>query len=90
MKRLQFHVMSDWNELTGLARKWNFYRINWQWILLEKTFFYTVVYKTFLYNPTNLKVPKKAPCWERAILCPNSLLKFEDSKHAWIYKKVDV
>ncbi len=39
-----------------------FCRIYWQWILIEQTFLYTVVYRTFLYNPTNLKVPKKAPC----------------------------
>ncbi len=28
-------------------------------------FLYTVVYRTFLYNPTNLKVPKKTPCLAR-------------------------
>ncbi len=30
--------------------------------MIEQTFLYMVVYRTFLYNPTNLKVPKKAPC----------------------------
>ncbi len=30
-------------------------------MVIEQTSLYTVVYKTFLYNPTNLKVPKKAP-----------------------------
>ncbi len=54
--------MSDWNELSSIAGKWKFCRIYWQWILIEQTSLYTVVYRTFLYNPTNLKVPKKAPC----------------------------
>ncbi len=43
--------------------KWKFCRIYWQWILIEQNFLYTVVHRAFLYNPTNLKVPKKAPCW---------------------------
>ncbi len=54
--------MSDWNELSSIAGKWKFCRIYWQWILIEQTFLYTAVYRTFLYNPTNLKVSKKAPC----------------------------
>ncbi len=54
---------NEWlNELSRIAGKWKFCRIYWQWILIEQTSLYTVVYRTFLYNPTNLKVPKKAPC----------------------------
>ncbi len=55
-------VFSAWIELSSIAGKWKFCRIYWQWILVEHTSLYTVVYMTFLYNPTNLKVPKKAPC----------------------------
>ncbi len=62
MKLLKIQKMSDWNELSSIAGKWKFCRIHWQWILIEQAFLYTVVYRTFLYNPTNLKVPKKAPC----------------------------
>ncbi len=67
MKLLKLQKMSDWNELSSIAGKWKFYRIYWQWILIEQTSPYTVVYRTFLYNPTNLKVPKKAPWspWEQ-------------------------
>ncbi len=61
-KLLKFQKMSNWNELSSIAGKWKFCRIYWPWILIEQTFLYTVVYRTFLYNPTNLKVPKKAPC----------------------------
>ncbi len=62
MKILKFQKMSDWNELSSISGKWKFCRIYWQWILIEQIFLYTVVYRTFLYNPTKLKVPKKAPC----------------------------
>ncbi len=62
MKLLKLQKMSDWNELSSIAGKWKFCRIYWQWILIEQTFLYTVVYRTSLYNPTNLKLPKKAPC----------------------------
>ncbi len=62
MKILKFRKMSHWNELSSIAGKWQFCCIYWEWILIEQTFLYTLVYKTFLYNPTNLKVPKKAPC----------------------------
>ncbi len=62
VKCLKFQKMSDWNELSSIVGKWKFYRIYWQWILIEQTSLYTVVYRTFLYNPTNLKAPKKAPC----------------------------
>ncbi len=62
MKPLKLQKMSDWNELSSRVGKWKFCRIYWQWILIEQTFLYMVVYRTFLYNPTNLKVPKKAPC----------------------------
>ncbi len=41
---------------------------NLQWILIEQTCLYTVVYRTFLYNQTNLKVPKNAPC---SMICSN-------------------
>ncbi len=61
VKLLKFQKMSDWNELSSIVGKRKFCRIYWQWILIEQTFLYTVVYRTFLYNPTNLKVPKKAP-----------------------------
>ncbi len=63
VKLLKFQKMSDWNELSSITGKWKFCRIYWQRILKEQTSLYTVVYRTFLYNPTNLKVPKKAPCW---------------------------
>ncbi len=59
MKILKFQKMSDWDELSSIPGKWKFCRIYWQWILIEQAFLYTVVYRTFLYNPTNLKVPKK-------------------------------
>ncbi len=62
MKFLKFQKMSNWNELSSIAGKWKFCRIYWQWILIEQFSLYAVVYRTFLYNPTNLKVPKKAPC----------------------------
>ncbi len=62
VKLLKFQKMSDWKKLSSIARKWKFCRIYRQWIRIEQTFLYTVVYRTFLYNPTNLKVPKKAPC----------------------------
>ncbi len=62
MKLLKLQKMSEWNEFSSIAGKWKFCRIYWQWILIEQTSLYTVVYRTFLYNPTNLKVPKKAPC----------------------------
>ncbi len=48
--------MGDWNELWG---KEHFCRIVWQCILTVQTTLNMVVYRTFLYNPTNLKVPKK-------------------------------
>ncbi len=54
--------MSDWNELSSIEGKWKYCRIYWQWILIERTSLYTVVYRNFLYNPTNLKVRTKAPC----------------------------
>ncbi len=62
VKLLKLQKMSDWNELSSIPGKWKFCRIYWQWILIEQTSLYTVVYRTFLYNPTNLTVPKKAPC----------------------------
>ncbi len=62
MKLLNYQEMSDWNELSSIAGKWKFCRIYWQWILIEQTSLYTVVYRTFLYNPTNLKFPNQAPC----------------------------
>ncbi len=60
-------VFSDWNELSSIVGKWKFCRIHWQWILIEQTSLYTVVYRTFLYNLTNLKVSKKAPCGMRNV-----------------------
>ncbi len=59
MKPLKFQKMSDWNELSNIAGKWKFCRIYWYWILIEQTSLYAMVYRIFLYNPTNLKVPKK-------------------------------
>ncbi len=59
MKHLKFQKMSHWNELSSIGGEWKFSRIYWQRILIEQTFLYTVVYRTFLYSPTNLKVPKK-------------------------------
>ncbi len=53
-------VFTDWNELSSIWGKWKFCRIYWLWILTVQTSPYTVVYKTFLHNPTNLKIPKKA------------------------------
>ncbi len=44
--------------------KRKFCQIYRHWILIEQTSLYMLVYRTFLYNPTNLKVPKKAPCQE--------------------------
>ncbi len=61
-KLLKPQKMSDWNELSSIAGKWKFCRIYWQWILIEQTFLCMVAYRTFLFNPTNLEVPKKAPC----------------------------
>ncbi len=45
-----------------LDRVKNNYVHRLQWILLEQTSLYTVVYRTFLYNPTNPKEPKKTQC----------------------------
>ncbi len=59
MKLPKFHLLSDWKELSTTAGKSNICRIYWQWV--EQTFLYTKVYRTFLYNPTKLKVPTKAP-----------------------------
>ncbi len=73
MKILKFQKMTDWNELSSIAWKRKFCRIYWQWILVEQTSLYTVVYRAFLYNPTNLKVSKKAPCWTYRKL-PNQFL----------------
>ncbi len=72
--------MSDWNELSSISEKWKFCQIYWQWILIEPTFLYTVVYRTFLYNPTNLKVPKKAPC---RLKCFNGLFLLVTTK-GWL------
>ncbi len=68
LKILKFRKMSDWDELSSIAGKLKFWRIYWQWILIEQTSLYTVVYRTSLYNPTNLKVPKKAP-WKGLWAC---------------------
>ncbi len=74
-------MTESWNR--GKVGKLTFYRIYGQWVLIKQTFLYAVVYRTFLYNQTNLKVvyaklqfvyttnlkvPKKAP-W----LCKYSL-----------------
>ncbi len=62
-------------------------RIYWQWILIEQTSLYTVVYRTFLYNPTNLKVPKKhrAQCWSSRwkCTCAADVLKWQKSLIAY-------
>ncbi len=69
-------VFSDWNELSITAGKWKFCRIYWQWMLIEQTFLYTLVYSTLLYNePNNLNVPKNAPCILYSLnIYPNVLL----------------
>ncbi len=79
MKLLKHQKMGDWNELSSIAGKWKFCWIYWQWILIEQTSHYTVVYRTFLYNPTNLKVPKKAPCWTSS--CATSGYRFYRYNH---------
>ncbi len=55
----EFQKMSDWNVLISIAGKWKFYRNYWQWILKKQTSLYMVVYRTSLYNPTSIKVPKR-------------------------------
>ncbi len=35
---------------------------------MEQTFLYILAYRTFFYNPTNLKAPKKTPCARRTEL----------------------
>ncbi len=57
MKRLKFQKMSDWNELSSIAGKKNLLP-NLLTVDSDRAKF-PVVYRTFLYNPTNLKVPKK-------------------------------
>ncbi len=73
VKLLKLQKISDWNELSSITGQWKLFRIYWQWILIEQTSLYTVVYRAFLYNPTNLKVPKKA-LW--VPLVPLLLFKF--------------
>ncbi len=49
---------------------------------IEQTSLYTVVYRTFLYNPTNQKVPKKAMCIVK-LKTPTYATMI--SCHHWIY-----
>ncbi len=49
------------------------------WPLVDQTTLYTLVYRTFLYNETNLKPPKKAPCNEFSLL-GNYTLQFSGDK----------
>ncbi len=61
---LKTPVFGDWNQLSSLTGKRKFCRIYWQRILIQQTSLFPVEYRTFLYNPTNPKVPRKStvPC----------------------------